>query len=625
MTTVGTVRIFNPAPISWFAPQTVGLPFARGAWDGKGHIAIGTTPAVVHHRTHWEDGSVRFAAASWTPHIGEPSFNRPVAITSEAPPPFTPHDAIIDAAAGFSIHARPYTLRNRETLFASPIARRYRLTYTGPQGWLWVTIELRSRSAVARLWLDWGWSDPSTFELTHGSDVASIDFHGAEPVIWHADRYDHRVLSSGNASSLFLDHCPADGQAQHREGYLLFPPDNCRLAQIDYHAAKVGVPPAAISLDWVETGALTPLGSLAGAEGSVEDAVAVYRAGERGSWDAPALGMRKYPGGTGAQNDIGVANPWVLKAAHSGRPEYLPAIGRSVAQEACRPVHHREADGRPFRHANHPQAFFWDERPHAHDSVSPDQLGKILELSQRDADGWTGFDRQHQMRNLSAGYALLSGDPGAIERCDLEAERWLAAHPVEAPSPVLTGIGDPRAARSLWAGTQLLWVTGREDLAQRIHDRIAVNHVEHFKREPSPHIVVKQEADSRVPFDPPFHFPWQAATHCWCVSGALMALAKHGKPLPDEHPYWSVLAGYEAAVLKHGMREASGTVEVGKSQETDPRMEAPDGVGETEWWTGYATWVLPFVQIMAAEGNSKAERLEEMILEGGVGAEWRLR
>lgn len=622
---IGTVRTHNPSS-PWFAPMTVGIPFPVGSEDVAG-IAIGGVPASIHHRTYWPDGSLRWVAASWTPLLETGSSDHEVslAISSDR---FETHDAVIAAAASFSIHAMGYVLRRTEHLASDAVVRRFRMVYTSAEhGWLWVTVEFRSRSAIARLWLDWGWSDPTVSHVARGDSAhplpepPTLVFSGAEPVLWHADRYDYRVATDGQVASLMLDPIPADGQAQHREGLLLFPPCDCPIARRDFIAAKIGLPPTAISLDWASTDALTPLGSLAGAEdGSVADAVAIYRSGEHGSWDRPHLGMQRYPGQTGNQEDIGVANPWVLKAARSQRPEYLPAIQRSVGQEACRPVHFRETDGRAFRHADHPQCVLWDERPHQHPSVSPDRLGKVGDLSFSDARGWTGYDRQHQHRNLSAGYALLSGCPSAIERCDLEVERWMAAHPIETPSPVIRGIGQARAARSIYAGSQLLWVTGRQDLADRIRDRITVSYLGHWRNGDgvtpprSPSVVEVGDPDTRVPFAPPFCFPWQNATLVWCLRGALGALPRG--MVQGSSEVYSMLATYAAHALANGMRVDGTVVEVGKSQQVT--------TGETEWWSGWRDWVLPFVQILALTGNSKAQQIETALLTDAR-PQWRLR
>lgn len=81
---------------------------------------------------------------------------------------------------------------------------------------------------------------------------------------------------------------------------------------------------------------------------------------------------------------------------------YLSAI----RSHALRPCNHLELDGSPIDPARHPQLVFWDGRAHWHRGVSPDQLGKVAQLSEALAGGHWGPDVQHH----------YCGDLAAVDR-----------------------------------------------------------------------------------------------------------------------------------------------------------------------------------------------------------------
>ena len=89
------------------------------------------------------------------------------------------------------------------------------------------------------------------------------------------------------------------------------------------------------------------------------------------------------------------------------------------------------------------------------------------------ASNWWGHDRQHHSINYLTTYALLTADPWALEECDHQVEICLGMYRVRSGQVVLDSAGASRATgRSLQAMAMLYLVTGRDDLRQRMIDRI---------------------------------------------------------------------------------------------------------------------------------------------------------
>lgn len=109
------------------------------------------------------------------------------------------------------------------------------------------------------------------------------------------------------------------------------------------------------------------------------------------TWDAPSIGIAPNSTQTGAQEDQLFRGHEMLSHAGAVWPSYFAAL-----KWAQRPCHHLEASGLPIRPEDHPRLVFWQSRPHWHQSISPDQLGKPRALAPWDVPGeWFGADREH--------------------------------------------------------------------------------------------------------------------------------------------------------------------------------------------------------------------------------------
>ncbi|MBL8752257.1 MAG: hypothetical protein JNK15_03065 [Planctomycetes bacterium] len=121
----------------------------------------------------------------------------------------------------------------------------------------------------------------------------------------------------------------------------------------------------------------------------------------------------------------------------------------SALKLAARPCHHREADGSQLDPARHPQLVIWGGRPHWHTGVSPDRLGKPVDLTVADAQGWWGPDVEHAMfATLTAG-ARLTGSPALQQLLRQQALQY----PLQWTTRPGWSTSEPFAARAVgWEG-----------------------------------------------------------------------------------------------------------------------------------------------------------------------------
>jgi hypothetical protein len=143
-----------------------------------------------------------------------------------------------------------------------------------------------------------------------------------------------------------------------------------------------------------------------------------------------------------------------------------------VLQEACRPVHKYEADGRPVDPAEHPDWIVWSGKTHWHPGVSKDRLGKSDDEDPWDPYGWTGKDREHWSSNYICAFALLTGAHWARLELENEARLYLAGQTLD-PELSTSNAGAPRGGgRTALAASWNLCVTDDRRLAERMDQRM---------------------------------------------------------------------------------------------------------------------------------------------------------
>jgi hypothetical protein len=385
-----------------------------------------------------------------------------------------------------------------ELLSGSPLRRVYRQRGRVKDSPMWaeLTYEALSNIPFLRFWLRWGDSDPRVPAVKHTIDRVELQALGVKPVIRHSEAKIVETTSFPGGWRFLLDAGGniADGQGQLLAGVLLFPHVPSPHAEqdvIDQSTVEAEqILPVLVScsqMTWAESKAFGPFGhvpliSEADAEAFAEREF--HRHVPADPWQAPTLGCGTRPGQTGAQTDFGAVQGFQAMAS----PLALYPIQRSVYQEACRPSHYREVDCSPVTQSNHPELWIWDGRPHRRAIAWVDMLGKTENLADWDTrrssrgENWWSHDRQHWSINWLCAYAQITGDEAAMDLVQNQVELWLGSHPVHSPSDSLNGPDASRGVgRGMFSGAWLYLLTGREDLRQRLVDRVAISVEPHWR------------------------------------------------------------------------------------------------------------------------------------------------
>lgn len=356
-----------------------------------------------------------------------------------------------------------------------PLVHVYRSRVRAKNSCIWAELRTLVYHDVphVRFYLQWGNSNPVRRELHEDPGEVSLAVRGADVVVDEeaAKIRQRRPPTSGGGVDLSLhsEGYLADGQAQCFEGRFVF---------------AGAMPPRvrAIAHGWVSSNAFGPFGELL-PEAKVDAArwqkrIAADAIGQRKDpWAAPLHGCNPDPSNTGDQADFGVV---VMREDVLGAdPSRLESIARSVYQEWCRPTHFRELDLRPVTLKNHPNLITLAGRPHWPAGPRIDTLGKprrYLDAKKIAADPkgrpFRGHDAEHLSLNYLCAFALTTGDRLARLECEHMTELWLAEF-THNSGTFNDPAGSARAVgRSLQAGCWLWLVTGRNDLAVRIAQRV---------------------------------------------------------------------------------------------------------------------------------------------------------
>lgn len=190
-----------------------------------------------------------------------------------------------------------------------------------------------------------------------------------------------------------------------------------------------------------------------------------------------------YPdtGRTGAQPDFGVVKLWPEMRTENRRR--LGLIQFDLYQEACRPTWFREADVRPWRHAEHPGVWMWYQRPFNRAGVNcPDTLGKTAGQEGTNApagygttERWGGYRKEHYSQNYTLGYAMVTSDRWAREvYIPAQAELWKGMAPINSGNATINGDEAPRGVgRFFHTGAMLFYLGTDLELWNRMRDRMA--------------------------------------------------------------------------------------------------------------------------------------------------------
>lgn len=170
--------------------------------------------------------------------------------------------------------------------------------------------------------------------------------------------------------------------------------------------------------------------------------------GEGDMWDYRTLGLAKYAGQTGSQEDFKSAGSAL--AVSVGDPRYIDEAMYSCS-DYFRGFMHREADGSRLKSSDHPGWRTWSMLTHLESNKLTDPLGKQKSRDEIRGSGYSGEDDQHRSMNLAMETYALTGSR-MLEEMFLDAiQTDLASHRNEFQD-------SPRAARRLGVWVGLGWL-----------------------------------------------------------------------------------------------------------------------------------------------------------------------
>lgn len=463
--------------------------------------------------------------------------------------------------------------------------------------WAELTLEIPTGAEHGRWWLQYGDSSLADPAVVHDLPEIGLLVAGASVVVRH--RASKVRGSSVSPEGVLIDLLPAerwgDGESQAVTGSILL------WGGIDPETivAEAQAPVLACSSDWARSGAFGPWGEVPAMppgfdrQASWNMAAAEYQAGGA-AWEPGMHACAPVPSGTGDQRDFSAA---VMTDVASGFPARIHSVQRSVYQEACRPTHVRANDGSPYAFGANRLLHIWGNQ--VFHRTSPDKLGKTTEPGS--VHGFRGHDRQHYSINYLATLALLTADRWAVSECQHHAELWLQACRTDSGNPTIDGMDAARAVgRTLHAGALLWLVTGRDDLARVMRDRVDVTERQWAGRQTSPvrPLSIYPPRGNALSGTVPFWLPWQEAI---AVQGLDAAWQVTGyAPARD----LGALCG--ASLWEHGAWEDSGGyLGVGQAVEwrggaTGGEREHPStSMGSAAWM--YSDWAHPSSIVGARE------------------------
>lgn len=544
---VGQVRFINntPHPRTQWARATV--PFAQGVWVGLERFGVaGHECQLRPFGARWPDGSVRqgelLVRLSMQPY--EERLLTVEANAGDAPRGglsswvqrgMTAFDwQLLVGVRG--VGARTAGLRFVEVVDASPasvvLLFRARVPDSDLVYDLWLSFLAGQDHVPFELRLTC--SDVTSNRWTNDIDYVLLAVNDAYPHFRGAGHRNVRPLlpptvEGVNLLSLMGPTSLWDGQAQYWFGELLFLQPRAGDADVQARISTLCAERDEVlhgcATNWRASRAFGPFGVLPSDPPWITDggraAADVERDGARRWADRPAsawadmpLGLLPSAGNTGDQHDFGAAK--LVDVVAGGWPQRLAEARLNASEEAFRPVHHREADGRPLVAAEHPRWVALNGRSHFSRVVSPDRLGKPFPEPWLESNGWGGKDNQHWSSLHLASTYLLTGSFALRAELDNEAELYISGHTLPSQRNVSTNSIDASRAvgRTLLSMSWNYLVTGRVDVRERMRSRVNECLVQQFiglgvSGPVRP--VTLSAPDARVFSNDVFWSPWQEA------------------------------------------------------------------------------------------------------------------
>lgn len=499
-TAARTIELQNLTPHARSEVVAAVVPFARGECSGIPSLHVdGRATAWQPFGLPWPDGSVRQALCLFRADLAA-NATASVRLTAGAGPEPTdafdelPAEILVRATTDLGTFEGP--LPRREFLEDHALRkvelRGARLGSTG----LVAELIVHHARGDAHAYVDAAvfFSDPGTQAMQCVVKELAFETKGMALLFRHPGRHavKQQTTASGSRVVLLEDQVLGDGQGLRRCGALL--PALGADARRDGSTKAAVLGPVRAGTSWSGTGAFGPFGEpaklppwldRANSQQALAARHAAFAATEKPQPDPFAnyeFSGTRNAGQTGDQMDFGLVK-LSLQAA-TGWLGFVHEVEASVLQEACRPVHQFEADGRMVRAKDHPEWIVWSGRTHWHPEVSKDRLGKPVPEPPFETHGWTGKDRQHWSSNYLGAFAQLTGAHWARRELAHEVELFLSGETID-PNRSTSGTDAPRGAgRTHLAACWMALVTGDAALVQRMHERLdRVNHAQWAGRE----------------------------------------------------------------------------------------------------------------------------------------------
>lgn len=453
------------------------VPWPLGRYHGE-PLRLADGGPVQHRRLGalWSDGSWRQSVVHFPARLG-PETEAPIRLVvagSGARPGFTWSPALVRGAASLALALKvgdqviPFT--DWRVVESGHVVKCWRARGTASPMWADLWLQVGTGATHARWWLWYGASSTGVPQQVHDVGPIELVIRGGSPVLHYQEGKLLGQRTEAGAAVLRLQNAGrwCEGESQALRGRVLFhdPADPQTVA------AESVLPVLACSPDWPDSGAYGPWGYVAPPPEGFDRAASWARAardwaswGRGDPWEEGRHLCRLNPRGTGDQPGFGLVH---LTAEAHGYPARLFSYGRSVFQEACRPTTLRHPDGSWVRLGSEPDLHLWSGQLF---KTSPNRLGKA-EMPPGTMHGHQSHDRAHYAAN-DAYWSLLTGDRLGLEMLGWRSELWLGEMQTASGNVTIDSMGSARGCgRSLRAGVMLYLVTGREDLAQRIRDRV---------------------------------------------------------------------------------------------------------------------------------------------------------
>ncbi len=503
------VRFVNASPFERFEWGTATIPFAEGEWQPGDRWEAEDVPSeLTPFGARWPDGSVRFAKLSAKVLLA-PWQDRVINIRRAIDPPLDPFELsrwtevnlqnfdfqfFVNTSTG--LHTAPLVPHSIVEVGASrfTVLFRNRIPNTDLLYELWVTFFDDQDHARFELRLTCG--KPSSSHWLQPYESFGFAVRSAVPFVRNAAY--HNIIASAPElfgwNSVVLEHVPNhlyDAQSMEWYGNFFFGHPGVSvwepMQRLNTAFAAIGGNELyGVATNWPASGAFGPFGVVPEAppwwtDGGLWHAQTEYDeflqyTGQpaESTWADRPMGLSPDAPAPGDQYDFGTTQ--LGDIVRSTYPHRIDEARFCVGEEAMRPGHFVEEDGSPVKAADHPGWITWSGRAHHSDSVSPDRLGKPHPepwLS-NNANFWRGRDNQHWSSNTMAAAYLLTTSHSLLREVNTDIELYLSGHTLPSTHNLSTnGIGASRAVgRTLLSMAWHYVVTGREDVRQRIADRV---------------------------------------------------------------------------------------------------------------------------------------------------------